>query len=113
MSDNLAYELPDGVIGLKGPIQKPAPGSLPLRGDLAHIALAHRYLAAHYVVPEPRTIGPDGATFLLQPRDSADAGASLAGGASVELLDIAGDWAWACCGPEGPSGYIPLSAFAD
>lgn len=113
MSESATYELPTGIVGLKGPIGRPAPGTLPLRGDLAHIALAHRYLAAHYVVPEQRFIGAKGAIFLLQPRENAETGASLAGGTSVELLDIAGNWAWACCGPEGPSGYIPLSAFAD
>ena len=107
-----AYDLPTGIIGLSGPIERPAPGTLPLRGDLAHIALAHRYLAAHYVVPQVYTLGPDGAVLLHQPRDNADAGAKLAPGSTVELLDVAGDWCWACVGPEGPSGYFRSAALA-
>lgn len=112
MSESAAYELPDGIIGLSGPIARPAPGTLPLRGDLAHIALAHRYLAAHYVMPERRTVGPDGAILLHHPRDDADAGEALAPGETIELLDIAGDWCWACRGPGGPSGYFRSNALA-
>ena len=39
-SDASKYSVPGGNIGLKGPVAKPAPGTVPLRGDLAHIALA-------------------------------------------------------------------------
>ena len=112
MSESATYDLPQGIIGLTGPIARPAPGTLPLRGDLAHIALAHRYLAAHYVMPEKRTLGPNGATLLHQPRDDAEKGVVLAPGETVELLDIAGDWCWACCGPDGPSGYFRSRALA-
>ena len=42
------YAMPEGRLGLKGPVKKPAPGTLPLRGDLAHIALADTHLAAHF-----------------------------------------------------------------
>lgn len=112
VSESGAYGLPEGVVGLTGPIDRPAPGTLPLRGDLAHIALAHRYLAAHYVIPEVREIGPDSAQFLLQPNDNSEAGAALEAGAMVEVLDVAGDWIWACAGPEGPSGYFRTSALA-
>ncbi len=51
MSDVTTYEVPDGPLNLAGPVARPAPGTLPLRGDLAHIALAGRHLAAHYVIP--------------------------------------------------------------
>lgn len=102
--------MPSGIVGLAGPVDKPAPGTLPIRGDLAHIALAQRYLAAHYVIPELRTVGESGATFLLQPRDNSDSGASLEAGATVEVLDVAGDWVWACRGPDGPSGYLRTGA---
>jgi len=112
VSESATYDLPQGIIGLTGPTGRPAPGTLPLRGDLAHIALANRYLAAHYVVPESRIVGPDGATMLHHPRDDADAGAMLAPGETIELLDIAGDWCWACRGPDGPSGYFRRSALA-
>lgn len=106
------YTVPDGVLGLVGPVQKPAPGTLPLRGDLAHIALAGRYLAAHYVIPQTRMVGADGAALQQAPRDDAEIHTRLAAGTPVELLDIAGDWAWICAGPQGPSGYCPLAALA-
>lgn len=110
MSDNASYQLPEGIVGLKGPVEKPAPGTLPLRGDLAHIALAGRYLAAHYVIPKLRTVGSDGAVLKIAMRDDAADGASLEAGSVVELLDVAGNWAWIACGPEGPSGYVRLGA---
>ncbi|MFT4893222.1 MAG: hypothetical protein ACI8QU_000004 [Devosia litorisediminis] len=106
------YSLPEGIVGLKGPVDKPAPGTLPLRGDLAHVALADRYLAAHYVIPHVRTIGSAPATLKLTMRDDADDGATLAAGEEIELLDCAGDWAWIACGPEGPSGYVRLGMLA-
>ena len=110
MSENASYQLPEGIVGLKGPVAKPAPGTLPLRGDLAHIALAGRYLAAHYVIPKLRTVAASGAVLKLAMRDDAGDGASLDAGSEVELLDVAGKWAWITCGPEGPSGYVYLSA---
>lgn len=100
------YPMPQGTVGLKGAVERIAPGTVPLRGDLAHIALAGHFLAAHYVVPMCRSIGTEAVTLKLQPRDDAEDGASFAAGASVELLDQAGDWAWVCSGPEGPSGYL-------
>lgn len=112
MSKSADYQLPTGTIGLNGPVEKPAPGTLPLRGDLAHIALAGRYLAAHYVVPMVRQIGDDNVTLKLLPRDDADTGVTLDAGVAVELLDVAGDWAWICVGPDGPSGYTRLRALA-
>ena len=110
MSAAADYSLPDGIVGLKGPIDRPAPGTLPLRGDLAHIALADRYLAAHYVIPHCRTVAEGGATLKIAMRDDADDGATISAGETVELLDCAGDWAWIARGPEGPSGYVRLAA---
>ena len=107
-----SYSLPDGIVGLKGPVERPVPGTLPLRGDLAHIALARRYLAAHYVIPQASRIGDAPATLKLSMRDDAEPGATLDAGQEVELLDCAGDWAWIACGPEGPSGYLRLGALA-
>lgn len=112
MSDQASYSLPEGIVGLKGPVQKPAPGTLPLRGDLAHIALAGHYLAAHYVIPQTREIGGKDVTLKLNSRDDAEDGTTLAAGSAVELLDQAGDWAWIACGPQGPSGYLRLSDLA-
>ena len=112
MSAAADYTLPEGIVGLKGPVQKPAPGTLPLRGDLAHIALASSYLSAHYVIPHVRHIGDRDAVLKIAMRDDAEDGATLSAGARVELLDEAGDWVWLACGPEGPSGYAHKSALA-
>lgn len=106
------YPLPEGQLSLGGPVERPAPGTLPIRGDLAHIALARRYLVAHYVVPQVRTVGAEGAALLSQPREDSEAVAQLAPGTALEALDYAGDWCWGCCGPEGPTGYLPTAALA-
>ncbi|QIQ86838.1 hypothetical protein [Erythrobacter sp.] len=102
------YAVPGGVLGLTGPVERPAPGTLPLRGDLAHIALAGQHLAAHYVIPEARTLGPDGAELRLLPREDSEVLHRLDPGTPFEVLDIAGDWVWGCLGPEGPSGYCRI-----
>ncbi|AXK41989.1 MULTISPECIES: hypothetical protein [Erythrobacter] len=107
-----SYSLPEKTVGLKGRVERPAPGTLPLRGDLAHIALAEDFLAAHYVIPHVRQIGPQPVALKLAMRDDADTGATVDAGAEIELLDCAGDWAWIACGPKGPSGYVRLDALA-
>ena len=112
MSAAANYSLPTGIVGLSGPVKKPAPGTLPLRGDLAHVALAGHYLAAHYVIPMARQLASGDATLKLMPRDDADEGATLPGHSAVELLDCEGDWAWITVGPEGPSGYVRMNALA-
>lgn len=106
------YTVPTGVLGLKGPVEKPAPGTLPLRGDLAHIALAGSHLAAHYVIPHVRTVGEQGAGLRLNPRGDADIFTHLAAGSRFELLDVAGEWVWGCPGPQGPSGWCRASELA-
>jgi hypothetical protein len=106
------YAVPDGVLGLKGPVEKPAPGSLPLRGDLAHIALAATHLAAHYVIPHVRSVGAGGAGLRLNPRADADVFVTLAAGSRFEMLDVAGDWVWGCPGPQGPAGWCRASELA-
>ena len=112
MSDQASYTLPSGIIGLAGPVEKPEAGTLPLRGDLAHVALAGRFIAVNYVVPLPRRIGNEDVLLKLAMRDDAEDGATLAAGSPVELLDSAGGWAWIACGPDGPSGYAPVDALA-
>ena len=112
MSEAADYTLPEGIVGLKGPVQKPAPGTLPLRGDLAHVALADGYLAAHYVIPHARKVGDADVTLKLSSRGDAPDGATLKAGSDVELLDCEGDWVWLTVGPRGPSGYAHRSALA-
>lgn len=106
------YPVPDGVLGLKGPVKKPAPGTLPLRGDLAHIALAGTHLAAHYVIPHLSAIGDTDTRLHLTPRDDSEISRTLTAGTPVEVLDVAGDWVWICLGPQGPSGYCKAVSLA-
>ena len=109
MSDATAYTVPTGPLRLAGPVARPKPGTLPLRGDLAHVALAGRYLAAHYVIPKHRKIGEAKAEMHLAGRDDSDVVTTLEAGTSIEVLDIAGEWAWACLTPEGPTGYVRIA----
>jgi hypothetical protein len=110
--DTTDYAVPSGVLGLKGPVEKPAPGSLPLRGDLAHIALAATHLAAHYVIPHIHAVGADGAGLRLAPRGDAEVFVTLVAGSRFELLDVAGEWVWGCPGPQGPAGWCRASELA-
>jgi hypothetical protein len=107
------YEVPSEGLGLKGPVTKPAPGTLPLRGDLAHIALAGTHLAAHYVIPFERLVGPDGVDVMENTRDDSPRITHFDAGTRIEVLDVAGSWVWGCLGPDGPSGYMKASALAD
>jgi hypothetical protein len=106
------YALPGGKLGLDGPVEKPAPGTLPLRGDLAHIALAGTHLAAHYVIPDRSMVNGNGAPLRLVPREDSEALLMLNAGTDIEVLDIAGEWVWATIGPAGPSGYLKLAELA-
>ena len=107
-----AYDVPGGQLCLSGPVDRAAADALPIRGDLAHIALARRFLVAHYVVPQLRTIGAAGVELLDQPRDDAAPVARLAPGTPFEALDYAGEWCWGCRGPEGPTGYLRTALLA-
>lgn len=95
-----------GPYVLAGPVARPNPRRLPLRGDLAHIGLAGKYFVPHYAVPQPRTVMPGGAPLRSEPRDDAEEICSLMEGDSFEVLDIAGKWAWGCLSLEGPVGYV-------
>ena len=107
------YSVPTGILGLTGPVAKPEPGTLPLRGDLAHIALAGTHLAAHYVIPHHRIVGTEGVDVMENTRDDSPLITRFEAGTQIEVLDIAGDWVWGCLGPKGPSGYMKASALAD
>ncbi len=110
--DTIRYAVPAGVLGLKGPVERPAPGALPLRGDLAHIALAGTHLAAHYVIPQVRAVGKAGAGLRLAPREDSELFAQLGPDSRFELLDFAGEWVWGCPGPAGPAGWCRASDLA-
>lgn len=112
MSGAGTYEVPEGPLCLSGPLARPEPGALPLRGDLAHIALAGTHLAAHYVVPTPAEIGLADAPMYLQQRDDSKVMQTLSAGTKIEILDVAGNWVWCCLGPKGPAGYIKADCLA-
>lgn len=107
------YTIPQGPHCLKGPIAHPAPGQLPVRGDLAHIALAGTHLAAHYVIPQLGTVCAAGTAMLLMPSDDSETVTQLDANTAVEILDTAGDWVWICLGADGPAGYCRKNALAD
>lgn len=106
------YAVPAEPLHLLGPVVRPAPGTLPLRGDLAHVALAQHYLVQNYVEPAQRVVGSQVATLRLQPSDGATVVTQLLPTSAVEALDQAGDWAWVCCGAEGPTGYLRVTELA-
>ncbi|HYD25827.1 MAG TPA: SH3 domain-containing protein [Croceibacterium sp.] len=95
-----------GLYALTGPQPRPEPGRTPLRGDLAHIALAGRYFVPHYAVPQPRTVMPGGARLMAGTGEGADELCTLIEGESFEVLEVSGGWAWGCLSLEGPVGYI-------
>ena len=97
-----------GPFGLNGPVDRATARGLPIRGDLAHIGLANRFLVPHYAVPQPRIVMPGGAELHERPDDSSAEHCTLMEGDSFEVLDVAGGWAWGCLTLEGPVGYIRL-----
>jgi hypothetical protein len=94
---------------LSGPSVTAEAGHLPVRGDLAHIKLAGRYFVPHYAVPMPRAVIPAGAVLRLAAKPDAPEMERLPPGATFDVLDIAGDWAWGQYGEDGPVGYIGLA----
>ena len=97
-----------GSFMLDGPVVKPDPARVPLRGDLAHIMLAGTYFVPHYAVPQTRVVGPSGAQVLAGGNSDAEIRAELAAGDTFDVLDIAGSWAWGWCGTGGAVGYVGL-----
>jgi len=82
---------------------------LPVRGDLAHIKLAGRCFVPHYAVPMLHRTQA-GAALLAHGRPGADVIATLDAGTIVEVLDIAGAWAWGQVENDGLVGYVALDA---
>ncbi|MCP9222511.1 hypothetical protein MKP08_07100 [Erythrobacter sp. LQ02-29] len=106
------YSPPAGQVGLTGPVAVPESGTLPVRGDLAHIALAERYLVAAYAIPVRMTVREGAATLYAARDDRSDTVAELAEGSAFEALDVTESWVWGCVAPTGPSGYVRRSALA-
>jgi len=98
--------MPQGPFALTGPAPKVDPSTLPLRGDLAHIALAGRYFVPHYAVPQPRTVMPGGAALMTAAGEDGTEIVTMMEGDSFEVLDVTGGWAWGCLSVKGPVGYV-------
>lgn len=99
---------PLGPFALSGPVAKPDALRLPLRGDLAHIKLAGQYFVPHYAVPFAHRVGASGAALRSHGREDAEILRDIPAGEIFEVLDMAGNWAWGSCAPDGPVGYVPL-----
>jgi len=97
-----------GPYTLAGPAERPDPRRVPLRGDLAHIALAGRHFVPHYAVPQPRVVMPGGAPLMTATGQGAEELCTLMEGDSFEVLDVSGTYAWGCLGLDGPVGYVHL-----
>ena len=112
MNDLQSYGVKPDSLGLTGPVAWPDKGTLPLRRDLAHIALASRFLVAHYAVPSVMRIEGEAAKLVRSTAGEEDVLATLEPGTEFQALDVTASWVWGCLGPEGPSGYVKRSAFA-
>jgi len=97
---------PLGPFALSGPVEKPDPRRVPLRGDIAHIALAGRYFVPHYIVPLPRMVGDMGGNLRAEASDESEIIHDLSPGQRFDLLETTGQWAWGCLGVNGPVGYV-------
>ncbi|MGH6785910.1 MAG: SH3 domain-containing protein [Novosphingobium sp.] len=104
-----AAAIPTGQLSLSGPSEKLDAAHWPVRGDLAHIALAGRVFVPHYAVPMPRVLARD-AEVKQAAAAQAETLESLSAGACFDVLDIAGGWAWGQVGMGGCVGYLPLDA---
>jgi hypothetical protein len=104
-----ASPVPEGQFALSGPSEKLDPSRWPVRGDLAHVALAGRLFVPHYAVPQPRRVKAGGATLRKSNDGAAEILQELPQGYTFDVLDVQGNWAWGICnGLEGPIGYIAV-----
>lgn len=106
--DEINSGKPQGPFALSGPIARPDPRRVPLRGDLAHIGLAGKHFVPHYAVPQPRAVLPGGAVVLAEPHEGAEELCQLPEGGSFEVLDVTRGYAWGCLSLHGPVGYVHL-----
>lgn len=93
---------------LTGPSPALALGHVPVRGDLAHIAMAGKWFVPHYAVPMPHVVRAGGAA-LLKSANVAEVLENLTAGARFDVLEIAGDWCWGQAGEGGFVGYVAMA----
>lgn len=99
-----------GQLSLSGPSVEVEKGHLPVRGDLAHIRLAGRFFVPHYAVPMPHRVTANAVRLHKAANAEAEAVETVAKGATFNVLDIAGGWAWGQVGEDGFVGYVPMNA---
>ncbi len=104
---------PLGPFALTGPVARADPRNTPMRGDIAHIALAGTYFVPYYVVPMQRMVGDMGANLRAEPNDASEIVYELSPGKRFDLLDATELWAWGCAGPGGKVGYVKLAELLD
>ena len=90
---------------LTGPSPALAPGHVPVRGDLAHIAMAGKWFVPHYAVPMPHVVRSCGAP-LLKAAKGDEVLEHLVAGALFDVLEMSGGWCWGQAGPDGFVGYV-------
>jgi hypothetical protein len=88
---------------LAGPSVKLDPAVVPVRGDLAHIRLAGKVFVPHYIVPVAYRAKADVAVLKSA---GGEAIGTLTAGAAMDVLDIAGGYAWGEI--SGAVGYVAL-----
>ena len=99
---------PKGELTLTGPSEKLDSAHWPARGDLAHIRLAGKVFVPHYAEPLPYVLA-EPARLLIAPRADGEVREEVAAGATFNVLDIAGQWAWGQLGEDGCVGYLPVA----
>ena len=102
-----ASAIPAGQLSLSGPSERLDTAHWPVRGDLAHVALAGKVFVPHYAVPMPHELRED-AELKQAPRLAATTLDVYAAGARFDVLDMAGDWAWGQAEENGKVGYFRL-----
>ena len=111
-----AETLGQGQYALIGPAQPFDATHWPVRGDLAHMALAGRCFVPHYVVPMPHKVRGN-VPLRAAPKDEGAVRETLAAGAAFDVLDVTGGWAWGLVAEVsgalgGVVGYVPAAALA-
>lgn len=107
-----ASAIPKEQLTLSGPSEKLDPAHCPVRGDLAHIALAGRVFVPHYAVPMPHVLNV-AAPLRSTGNAEGEEVVQLAKGAVFDVLDMAGDWAWGQVDDGGLVGYLPLDLLTE
>lgn len=108
-----AKPIPTGQLSLSGPSEKLDAAHWPVRGDLAHIRLAGRCFVPHYAVPMEHVVKAPGASLLASNKPDAEVREELAAGTLLNVLDLAGGWAWGQVGDDGFVGYLPIEALEE